>query len=96
MESNEQEEYVQKLEQKLKELRAQRIKVDEANETLRKKLETLTAHLDTLDSKYGKNGTEIIKDGDVEETTKSESADSTTRTESKQPAENNSSESADK
>lgn len=40
MESNEQEEYVQKLEQKLKELRAQRIKVDEANETLRKKLET--------------------------------------------------------
>lgn len=40
MESNDQEEYVQKLEQKLNELRAQRIKVDEANETLRKKLET--------------------------------------------------------
>lgn len=40
MESNDQEEWVQKLEQKLNELREQRIKVDEANETLRKKLET--------------------------------------------------------
>lgn len=42
MDSSDQEEWVkvEKLEQKLRELREQRIKVDEANETLRKKLET--------------------------------------------------------
>ncbi len=40
MDSSDQEEWVKKLEQKLSELRQQRIKVDEANETLRKKLET--------------------------------------------------------
>lgn len=40
MEPNSQEEWVKKLETKLGELREQRIKVDEANEILRKKLQT--------------------------------------------------------
>lgn len=37
--STDQDERVKNLEQKLNELRQQRMKVDEANETLRKKLE---------------------------------------------------------
>ena len=37
--STDQDERVRSLEQKLNELRQQRIKVDEANETLKKKLE---------------------------------------------------------
>lgn len=40
MEGMTQEEWVKKLESKLGELREQRIKVDEANEILKKKLET--------------------------------------------------------
>lgn len=45
MDSTNQEEYVKKLEERLDELRKQRVKVDEANETLKKKLETYLQHV---------------------------------------------------
>ncbi|XP_065203049.1 uncharacterized protein LOC135833235 [Planococcus citri] len=70
MELDSQEECVKKLETKLSELREQRIKVDEANEILRKKLQTLTKHLDDLDLKYAKEKDEAEAD---KKETKSES-----------------------